>query len=287
MFTISLVLAAIVSVQLGSSIAKTLFPIVGPLTVVSLRVSIAALIMVLVFRPWRAKVPREAIKPLLMYGISLGLMNCAFYLALERIPLGICVALEFIGPLSVGIIASKRKIDLLWVFFAVVGIVLILPLDVSYADIDFLGIILALTAGLGWALYIVFGKRLSAHLDERIAAAWGMVIATIATWPVVLPFVNVSKIDAHVLAIAFMVAVLASAIPYTLEMFGLKRLSATTFGILMSIEPAMAAISGLLILNETLNPVQWLAIISIIVASGGSTFTSAKEPKKNLSPICT
>lgn len=282
MLAIGLVLVAIVSVQLGSSFAKNLFPLIGPLATVFLRVTISAAIMLIVFRPWRVKISKDALKPLIGYGVSLGLMNCVFYLALQRIPLGICVALEFIGPLTVSVLSSKRRLDLLWVLFAGIGILLILPLKGSVDTLDPVGIILALLAGVGWGLYIIFGQRLTAKLDEKYAAAWGACVAALVTWPIALPAIEFTKFSGEVMSQALLVAVLASSLPYTLEMFALKRLTATTFGILMSLEPAMAALSGLIILRETLSGLQWAAIGAIIFASAGSALTA---PKRRSEPL--
>ncbi len=271
MLAILCLLGSILSIQLGSSYAKLLFPAIGPLPTVMLRVTLAAIMVLAIFRPkWPVK---EAIKPVLLYGACLGLMNCAFYLALTRIPLGICVALEFTGPLTVALLSSKKKIDLVWVAFAALGIFLILPLHVD-GQLDPIGIVLALLAGTGWGLYIVFGKKVSALIDEQTAVSLGMGVAAAITLPFGISTIQLAQLTPHIWLQTLNVAVMASAIPYVLEMIALKRISTTTFGVLMSIEPAMAAVSGLLILHETLTVVQWLAILCIMVASGGSAATS-------------
>jgi len=274
MLAIILVLIAIASIQFGSSFAKTLFPLIGPLPTVMLRVTIAALIMALIFRPWRARPAREAVRPLLFYGASLGLMNCAFYLALRRIPLGITVALEFTGPLAVALFSSKKKVDWLWALSAAFGIFLILPLHIEGAKLDLVGIALALVAGVGWAFYIIFGKKVGALVEARAAASIGMIVAATVTLPFGLPTIHWASVTPHIWLIGLGIAIMASAVPYTLEMFALKKIHTTTFGILMSIEPAMAALSGLIVLSEHLSRSQWIAIFCIIVASGGSSLTS-------------
>jgi inner membrane transporter RhtA len=192
------------------------------------------------------------------------------------------VALEFTGPLTVALLASKKKIDLLWAALAVAGIWLILPLHVAGARLDPYGILLSLAAGLFWALYIVFGKKVGTMIQGGYAASLGMVVASLVTIPFGVSALHLAALSAKVWWVALGVAVLSSAVPYTIEMFAMKKLPTTTFGILMSVEPALAALSGLAILGEQLSPVQWLAILCVIVASGGSALTS-----RSRSPVVT
>jgi inner membrane transporter RhtA len=201
-------------------------------------------------------------------------MNLTFYLALTRIPLGICVALEFTGPLAVALLSSKQKIDFIWAFLAASGIVLILPLKSGEAPLDPIGILLALFAGLCWALYIVFGKQLGTLISGGFATSLGMIVASLSTLPFGLAKTHLSDFTPKILLIGTGVAILSSAIPYTIEMFAMKDIPTKTFGILMSVEPAIAALSGLLILGEHLQPTQWIAIFCVIVASAGSSKTS-------------
>jgi inner membrane transporter RhtA len=268
---IGAVAISMVSVQAGASVAKGLFPEVGPLGVTALRVGLAALIMLALWRPWRAPLPSRR-WPILAYGAVLGCMNLIFYQALARIPLGIAVALEFTGPLTLAMLASRRPLDFLWICLAVAGLLLLLPVGPLASHLDPLGVALALAAGVCWALYIVFGQKAGAGGQSQ-AAALGMVVAAL----VVLPFGAVQA--AHGFAIpgvapkAVLVALLTSVIPYSLEMLAMARLPARVFGVLMSAEPAVGAVSGFLILGELLSTLQCLAVALIIVASVGVVAT--------------
>lgn len=272
--SISLILIAMLSIQFGASVAKGLFPVAGPAGTTALRVFISAIILVLFARPWKESFSSQSLRKIAGYGISLGVMNLLFYLALERIPLGIAVALEFTGPLAVALMASKRVLDLVWAVLAGLGIYLILPLsDVSQA-LDIVGILLALGAGLFWALYIVFGKATGQENSSFSTAAIGMCFAAAVTFPVGL-YTNFDQVvDPALWPLGLMIAVLSSAVPYSLEMKAMQNMPAKTFGILMSLEPAFATLMGILFLSESLMPTQWLAIGCIMAASAGSTLTA-------------
>jgi inner membrane transporter RhtA len=276
MLAIIAIFISMISVQIGASFAKSLFLTIGPLPTVMLRVVFAAIVMALFSRPWQTRLDRKTLKVILLYGASLGLMNLTFYLAITRIPLGICVALEFTGPLTVALFASKQRLDFLWALFAAVGVILILPLHSSQAPLSLYGIFLALTAGGFWALYIIFGKTLGTLIKGGAAASWGMLSATLVTVPAGLSEIHLETFNTKILVIAFAVAILSSAIPYSLEMFAMRKVATKTFGILMSLEPALAALSGLIFLHEQLILLQWLALIFIIVASVGSATTSKR-----------
>jgi inner membrane transporter RhtA len=277
------VLLGMASVQLGASFAKGLFPLVGPAPTVMLRTSIAAIVLAIIWRPWRAHLNKRSLKAIILYGTCLGFMNLAFYLALTRIPLGICVALEFTGPLAVALLASKQKIDFIWAFLAAVGIVFIMPWKTGYGHLDLEGIFLALLAGLCWAFYIVFGTRLGSIIHGGFASSLGMIVASLCTLPFGLISVRFSDLTPTVLSIGTGVAILSSAIPYTIEMFAMKQIPTKTFGILMSVEPGIAAIFGLFILKEHLQVVQWFAIACVVIASAGS----AKTSKSHFQPVDT
>jgi inner membrane transporter RhtA len=239
-----------------------------------LRFFFASLMMGAVFKPWKIK---KISKNLLFYGASLGLMNFSFYFALQRIPLGIAVALEFLGPLAVAIFSSHKKIDYLWAFLAGIGIFLLFPIDPTIPSLDPVGLILAILSGVFWALYIITGKKAGSDLQGGLAASLGMAIATLIVLPFSL-YIDGDKIfNPSVIPVALVVAFFGSALPYTLEMIALKRLSTNTFGILMSLEPALAALMGLIFLKETLTIVQWMAISSIIISSIGSSLTTNKS----------
>ena len=270
---LSILILAMCSIQYGASVAKKLFPLAGVAGASSLRLLFASIILVLVFRPWKVKFKKEEWKSLSLYGISLGLMNLSFYYALQRIPLGIAVALEFTGPLAVALFASRKKVDFLWAFLAAAGIFLLLPKTDSSAALDPIGMFFALLAGFFWALYILFGKKAGDSHSGGVASAMGMAFAAV----VVLPFgltVDASRMfTAEALPIGLFVALFGSAIPYSLEMMALKKMPTKTFGVLMSLEPAVASLIGLIFLSEQLTVIQWLAISSVIISSLGSTLT--------------
>lgn len=265
------------SIQFGASQAKQLFSVLGVAGTSTLRLLFASLIMVAVFRPWRTKFTRPMIKSLFFYGASLGLMNFSFYFALQRIPLGIAVALEFLGPLSVAIFSSKKKIDYLWALLAGIGIVLLLPKETATHSLDPIGMLLAILAGVFWAMYIIFGKRAGNNLKGEVASSMGMLVAALIVLPIGMAIDGPKLLNTGALPIALMVAVFGSALPYTLEMFALKKLPTQTFGVLMSLEPALAALMGLLFLAESLTVYQWLAILCVIISSLGSTLSQKKE----------
>ncbi|HEY5971499.1 MAG TPA: EamA family transporter [Pseudoxanthomonas sp.] len=263
------VLVAIVSVQAGASLAKQLFPLVGPTGTTTLRLVMGTLILWLVLRPWRM---RGALpwRLLLAYGVSLGTMNTFFYLALERIPLGIAVAAAFIGPLAVAVAGSRRAIDFVWVALAAGGLLLLVPWDQTQQPLDVVGLLLALLAGACWALYIVFGQRLGADHGTRIVA-YGSLVAMLVAAPWGIAHAGSALLSPALLPAALGLGVLSMALPYALEMSALARLPTRTFGLLMSLEPAVAALCGLLFLHERLGMLQWLAIAAIMAASAGAT----------------
>ncbi|MFP2960225.1 threonine/homoserine exporter RhtA [Myxococcus sp. 1LA] len=269
-------LVAMTSIQMGASLAKRVFPVLGATGATALRVFFAALILAAVFRPWRKRLTRQELLSVVIYGAALGGMNLTFYLALERIPLGIAVAIEFTGPLALAIFSTRRPIDFLWALLAVAGILLILPLGDTSGTLDWLGVFWALVAATCWALYILFGQRAGGAVHGGTAASLGMLTAAVLVMPFGVAHAGTKLLDVSLLPIILCVAVLSSALPYSLEMYALKALPTRTFGILMSLEPAMAAMSGLLLLNERLSLVQWAAIGCIILASLGSSATSRK-----------
>lgn len=267
--SIAALLIAMVSIQSGAALAKQLFPLIGSQATTMLRLGFAALILCLLWRPWKTTFSKKEIRSLLIYGTSLGVMNLTFYLALERIPLGIAVALEFTGPLAVAFFTSRKPLDFIWVAFAMAGMILILPFSQSTASLDPVGIIYALGAGICWALYIIFGQKAGFGVHGGTATALGMLTAALVVLPAGLINSDMRLLDWSILPIALGVAVFSSALPYSLEMVALKKLPTQTFSILMSLEPAIAALSGLLFLKERLTLTQWTAIFLVIVASVG------------------
>ena len=204
-------------------------------------------------------------------------MNLLFYISLERIPLGIAVALEFTGPLAVSLIHSKKPIDFIWAILAAVGIFLILPLTQSAEALDVVGILFALGAGFCWALYILFGQKAGGDEHAGIVTSLGMLVAALIVFPFSLVLSSKDIFVSEAMPLAFGVAILSSALPYSLEMISLKRIPAKTFGILMSLEPAVAALMGFMFLSETLTAKQTVAIACIICASLGGTMGIKKK----------
>jgi len=266
------IVGAIVSVQGGAALAKGLFPALGATGTVGLRVGISAVILLAAFRPRLRGASAAQWRVLVPYGLVLGVMNVVFYLALSRIPLGLAVTVEFIGPLGVAVFGSRRAADIAWVVLAAAGIALIAPW--AGGGVDALGVLLALAAGACWAAYILIGGRVSRMIPGGAAVAIGMTIATFIAVPVAVATGGFVKLTPGLFVAGIGVALLSSAIPYTLEMIALKELPARTFGILMSLEPAVAALAGLVFLHEVLSPRQWLAVALVIAASTGSTLTS-------------
>jgi inner membrane transporter RhtA len=280
MVAILCVLVAIISIQSGASLAKQLFPIVGPAGTTTYRLVFSALILILIWRPWRHPITKAQLKLMSIYGLALGGMNLLFYLSIERIPLGIAVAIEFTGPLGLALILSRKLQDLVWVALAIAGILLVLPTASSSSQaLDPMGIALALLAGICWALYIYFGQRAGTTLHAGRAAAIGMSVAALAIAPIGLVTSGSKLFDLSLIPIALGVGIFSSALPYSLEMSALKKLPAHTFSILMSLEPAAAALAGFLFLHEALTTKQLIAVGLVIIASTGSSMTSARRAK--------
>jgi inner membrane transporter RhtA len=274
--SILLLLIAMASIQSGATLAKRIFPMAGPAGTSSLRLFFATLILWCVFRPWRTKISRSDLNSLAFYGLSLGLMNLLFYFALERIPLGIAVALEFTGPLAVAIFSSKRSLDYIWAVTAGLGIYFLMPTASATDHLDILGMIFAVGAGGFWALYILFGKKAGGKLPGHVASSWGMLFAAIVVIPFGLVSSGTALLDPSLLPIALAVGVFSSALPYTLEMFALKNIPTATFGVLMSLEPAIACLAGFVFLREKLTLIQMVAISCIMLSSLGSSLTAVK-----------
>lgn len=275
---VAVILIAMMSIQSGASLAKSLFTLVGAPGVTALRIALGTLILVVVFKPWRLRFKKEQRLPLLFYGLALGGMNYMFYLSIQTIPLGIAVALEFTGPLAVALFSSRRPVDFIWVILAVLGLWFLLPLGQSVSQIDLTGAALALGAGACWAVYILTGQR-AGEEHGPATVALGSLIAAVIFVPIGMAQATDSIWQWSILPVGLAVAILSTALPYSLEMIALTRLPTRIFGTLMSMEPALAAISGMIFLGETLTLVQTLALCSIIAASMGSTLTMRPEPK--------
>ncbi|ANG92153.1 threonine/homoserine exporter RhtA [Enterobacteriaceae bacterium 155047] len=275
---IVVILIAMLSIQSGASLAKSLFPLVGAPGVTALRIALGTIILVVIFKPWRLRFKKEQRLPLLFYGLSLGAMNYLFYLSIQTVPLGIAVALEFTGPLAVALFSSRRPVDFVWVVLAVLGLWFLLPLGQDISHVDLTGAALALGAGACWAVYILTGQR-AGEEHGPATVALGSLIAAIIFVPLGMAQATESIWQWSILPVGLAVAVLSTALPYSLEMIALTRLPTRIFGTLMSMEPALAAMSGMVFLGETLTGIQTLALCSIIAASMGSTLTMRQESK--------
>lgn len=275
-------LIAMLSIQSGASLAKTLFPVIGAQGMTALRLLLGTMILMIFLPPWRKSRSRTPVPGakwwLVAYGISLGGMNLLFYMSLRTVPLGIAVALEFIGPLAVAMFSSRRLVDFLWIVLVIAGLGLLLPLNQSVDGVDPVGACYALGAGVFWALYIIFGQRAGANYGTR-SVTLGALVATMIALPVGIIHVGSDLFSLSLLPVALGVAVLSTALPYSLEMVALTRLPAQTFGTLTSLEPAMGALSGLIFLNETLSLMQWMGLLAVIVASMGASLTIKPKPK--------
>jgi inner membrane transporter RhtA len=264
----ALVLGAIVSVQVGAAVAKSLFDDAGPTGTVLLRVAFAALVLWLAWRPRPATHAPTDLRLAAAFGVTLAGMNLAFYEALDRIPLGVAVTLEFVGPLGVAVAASRRGLDALWVVLAAGGILLLA--DLGGGSVDAAGVALALLAGCFWAAYIVVNERVGRTFAGGHGLALAMAVATVLLVPVGVAGAGDALLDPRVLAIGAAVAMLSSAIPYSLELEALRRIPPGVFGVLMSLEPAVAALAGLAILEEVLGLREWIGIALIVAASAGA-----------------
>ena len=273
-----LVLAAVTSVQFGAALAKSLFDEVGAGGTVFLRVLLAAAILVVAWRPALRGRTRRELAPVLWFGVALAGMNLAFYSSLARIPLGIAVTLEFVGPLAVAIAGSRRPRDLAWVGLAAAGILLLS--DPGSSELDAVGVGLALLAGAFWAAYILLSARVGREFAGGDGLAIAMTVAAVLLVPVGLADGGGSLLVPWVLGLALAVAVLSSAIPYTLEMEALRRLPAGVFGVLMSVEPAVAAVAGFVVLGEELAERELLAIVLVVMASAGAA-RNARVPARD------
>ncbi|MFC5834979.1 EamA family transporter [Nonomuraea insulae] len=271
-----LVLLAIFSVQLGAGFAKELFATLPPSAVVFLRIAAGALIMGAFVRPRLKGLSWRDWAVGIGFGATLALMNLAFYEALARLPMGIAVAIEFLGPLGVAVAASRRRIDLLWVGLAAAGVALLAPWGES-ASVSWAGIGFAMVAGVCWAGYILLSSAAGQRFPGTSGLAFAMIVSALVIAPVGVVSGGAGLLQPEILLIGLGVGLLSSVIPYSLELQALRRMPKHVFGILMSVEPAVAAMIGVLLLGELLHAQQWAAIICIVAASLGSTRASRRK----------
>ncbi len=271
----ALLVTAAFSVQGGAALATTLFNELGTLATVWVRTLFAALILTLLARAGSpARLRRGPLRWAFGLGIALAAVNSLFYLAIARVPLGVAVTVEFLGPLSVAVLGSRRRLDFAWIVLAAAGVVLLASPTV---DVDHAGLGLALAAGVFWASYILLGKRLAATWSLQRGLAVSMALAAVLTAPLGIASGGSDLLSARLLALGLAVAILASVVPYALELAALRRLRTSTFGILMSLGPAVAALVGAVFLSQTLGPLELLAIAFVVVASIGANRSAPVE----------
>lgn len=270
------VVGSLVSVNVGAAYAKGLFPLVGSAGITAVRVGLAAILLLAFWRPWRAPLARADAINVAIYGFMLGMMNLLIYAAFARIPIGVAIAIEVVGPLAVVVLSSRHLRDFAWVACAAAGLWLLAPTTANAVALDPVGVAAALAAAFCWAMYIVFGKRVSTLKGGHVVS-WGMLVAALCTVPVGLAQAGPALFSAPVLLGGLVVAVLSSILPYSLEMMALSRLPRRVFGILVSAGPAVGALAGFFVLGEVLTSVQWLAIGLIVLATGGSAATANRR----------
>jgi inner membrane transporter RhtA len=263
----ALVLLGGASVQVGAALAKQLFTVAGSAGTVALRLLLAAVVLVAIWRP-SLRMDRRTFVVIVTYGVVLATMNLCFYLALERIPLGAAVTIEFLGPLAVAVAGSRRWLDGVWVLLAGVGVVLLTGVRGGLA---LPGVLFALAAGACWAAYILVTAKLGSQTTDGKGLALAMVVGSAIALPFGVASAGTAMFDPVVLAAGFAVALMSSVIPYSLELEALRRMPPRLFGILMSLDPAVAALAGLVLLGEQLKPTQWIAVCCVVIASIGAT----------------
>ncbi len=268
----ALVMLSIVSVQLGAAIAKTLFDSLGPGGTVFVRIAFASLVLLVLVRPKFGGHDSSAYLVAGVFGLALALMNFSIYLAIDRIPLGVAVTLEFVGPLGVAVAGSRRVLDLLWVVLAAAGILLLAPLGAfGGMDLDPVGVAFALFAGCLWASYILLSARTGLAFPGGTGLVIALCVGTVALAPFGIAGAGSALLDPKLLLAGFGVAMLSSAIPFSLELEALRRIPARVFGVLMSLEPAVAALAGLAVLGERLGLRAVAAIVFVTIAAAGAS----------------
>lgn len=268
-------LCAMISVQGGASIAKMLFTPIGPAGVAMLRTGLAGILLALLHRPQISKFSLQQWLCILFYGFSTAAMNLIFYYGVQLVPLGLAVTIEFIGPLGLALLTSRRATDFLWAILAAIGIILIVPWDAqtNVNSINPIGCLLVFIAGIMWALYIISGRKLSQKVKNSDAVTCGLCCASLFILPFGIFSGDLLKLTPHYTLLALCVAILSSALPFTLDLFALKEIPSKVFSVLQSLQPAFAALSGLIFLHEILSWTQWIAILFVICASIGASIS--------------
>jgi inner membrane transporter RhtA len=262
-------LVALISVQTGAAVGKTLFPLVGPEGVAALRLGLSAVILLVVLRPWRIW-RQENLLPLAGYGLMMGLMNLLIYRAFLYIPVGIAVSIEVVGPLGAALLTSRRRIDLLWIALSAIGLTL-LPWGMHSHGLDSRGVMYALGAALAWGLYVMLGTKVAIYGKQAVAS--GMMCAALLGVPLGLSQAGSQLFEPWILLTGLSVALLSSTLPFLLDMYAMRHLPPSVFGVLLSASPAAGAIAGWLILRETLSLTQCVGIFAIALACAGSALS--------------
>ena len=270
-----LLLISIVSIQLGAAVAVDLFPVLGPTGTAFLRLAFAAVLLIVATRRTINSGARRHAGSLLLYGAILGVMNLSFYEAISRIPLGIAVAIEFVGPLGLAAITSRRARDFAWIALGGLGIVLLTP-EIGRA-LDPVGVALAGVAGLCWAGFTVMSQRVGRVMPGNSGLAFAMLVAALVVLPVELAVGSLAGLNAGLLAAALAVAILSTAMPLTLEFEALKRMTARTYGILVTMEPVVATVVGALLLTQAIGVQGILAVACVTAAALGVTISDRRE----------
>jgi inner membrane transporter RhtA len=269
-------LLAMLSFTSGASLAKRLFPVIGPEGTTALRLTLGAIILAAAWRPWRVRLGLKTWAPVLLYGLSISGITLLYYMSLKTLSIGVALALQFTGPLTVAVLSSRRRVDFLWIAFAIGGLVLLTPRAAGAARIDPVGAALALGAGACWAIYILIGRKVGQDHGPAITSL-GVAVAAVVALPIGLAHAGRALFQPGVLMTGLLVALLSTVASFTFEMFALRRLPTQTYGTLTSAEPAVGAMVGWLVLGEALPLSQWGAIGLIIVASVGSTLTAVRD----------
>jgi len=269
-----LVLLAVLSIQLGAAFAIDLFSVLGPSGAVLARLAVSAVLLAAAFRPKFNSHILKHYKLLLAYGATLALMNWCFYEAIARIPLGLAVTIEFMGPLAVAVSASRRAIDVLWVAISIAGLLILAP-DVG-DNIDTTGVLFAVVAGIGWGGFVLLSKRVSASLPGNSGLVFGMTVA--AVFMMAFSAENIVPVffDAKLFGNVVLLAILSTAIPFFFEFSALKTMSAHTYGVLITLEPVVAALVGAILLGDALGVKGLIAVACVTIAAFGATFTQPK-----------
>ena len=272
---------SMIAYQISASFAKQLFEVLDPLTVVTLRLCFASILIFLMFRSWKIikRLPYLKWKDLLFYSGSVCLMNVLFYASLGKLPQGIAVGLEFLGPLTLAFLSIKQKSDYIWVFLAVMGIALMIPWqDATAHNFSWLGAAFAIGAGVCWAFYIYFGQKVVRQNIGMHALTIAIVLSAMVMRPVSAVHNPEALLQTQYWKQALMIALLATAIPYALDLMALKQLSKLSYGTLSSLSPAIGAVTGMILLKEHITFYQCIALVCIMAASIGVTFRAKPEP---------